>query len=87
MPDATASAPKRTRTAKAEFLVPEIEVRISKPWLRIIQFCQTQLTDGQVCFKIANSQPTELVDEHTHRRIRFDKDERTVSVPGKQPLP
>ena len=57
-----------------EYLIPEIEIRISASWIRIIRYCQTRLPNGQICFKIANAQPGALVPEHTQRLIRFDKE-------------
>ena len=52
-----------------------LEIRVSQAWVRVIRFCQTEIPHGQLCIKIANGQPTDLVEEHTKRRIRFDKEE------------
>jgi len=58
-----------------EELLPELEIRISPAWIRLIRFCQMNIPHGQVCIKISNAEPTDLVPEHTKRRIRFDKEE------------
>ena len=64
------------KTSGADSLqTPELEIRVSKSWIRLIRFTQTSVPHGQVCFKTANGEPTDLVDEHTKRRIRFDKEE------------
>lgn len=52
-----------------------LEIRVSQAWVRVIRFCQTEIPHGQLCIKIANGQPTDLVEEYTKRRIRFDKEE------------
>lgn len=57
------------------YLVPELNIRISMSWIRLIRFVQASLPHGQLCIKIVNCEPTDLVKEHTVERIRFDKEE------------
>ena len=55
---------------------PEVlEMKVSRSWIRLIRFCQVNVPHGQVCFKIANAEPADLVPEYTKRKIRFDKEE------------
>jgi len=65
----------RKRKANTKVEPTELEIRISQAWIRVIRFCQTEIPHGQLCIKIANGQPTDLVEEYTKRRIRFDKEE------------
>jgi len=62
-----------TKSKKDEVLVPEIEVRISEAWISFIQWCKTNIPNGQVCFRINNGEPGELNNDYTKLRIRFDK--------------
>ena len=57
------------------WLVPELEIRISESWIRLIRYCQTSLPNGQLCFKVGNAEPGRLVWEHTKKDIRFDKNQ------------
>jgi len=66
----------KDKTPKIEDLeAPELEIRVSKSWIRLIRWCQVNLPYGQVCVKIKNSEPGDLVEEHTSRSVRFDKEE------------
>lgn len=67
-------------TEVAGLQTPELEIRVSKSWVRLIRFCQTNVPHGQVCFKTVNGEPTDLVDELTKRRIRFDKEETLAEL-------
>ena len=62
-------------TNKEDSVLPEIVVQISPDWIRLIKWVQTSLPHGQLCVKIANANPIELVDQYTKRRLRFDKEE------------
>jgi len=55
--------------------VPELEVRVSPSWIRFIRWCQVNVPYGQVCVKINNAEPGDLVPEHTKKRVRFDKED------------
>ena len=55
---------------------PQIDINVTKAWIRVIRFCEASLRHGQICFKIKDAQPTDLVTEYTKRRIRFDKEEQ-----------
>ena len=66
---------KLERQADRMWLVPELEIRISESWIRLIRYCQTSLPNGQLCFKVNNAEPGRLVSEHTKRDIRFDKEQ------------
>jgi len=69
-----------TKTKNDEvYLVPELNIRIPISWIRLIRFVQTSLPHGQLCVKISNCEPTDLVKEHTVEKIRFDKEE---SIPS-----
>ena len=65
--------PPKTKTVDS-YLIPELEIRISRAWLRHIKWVQENVPQGQVCYKTDQGEPTELVPEHTKRRIRFDKE-------------
>lgn len=54
----------------------EISINVTKAWIRVIRFCEASLRHGQICFKVKDAQPTDLVPEYTKRRIRFDKEEQ-----------
>lgn len=56
--------------------LPEIEVNVSKSWIRLIRFCQTSFPFGDLTIRIVNAQPTELVEKKP--KIRFDKE---ASIP------
>ena len=58
---------------KDEILVPEIEVRVSSSWINFINWCKVNVPNGQVCVKVNNGEPGELVSEYTKIRVRFDK--------------
>ena len=62
-----------------EFVIPELEIRVTPAWIRLIRFTQLNIPHGQLCVKIVNAQPTDLVPEYTKQRIRFDKEE---SIPA-----
>ena len=47
------------------------EPKFSDSWMRLMLFCQSEFTEGELRIKIAAGQPTELVE--AKRRIRFDK--------------
>ena len=61
------------------YVIPELEIRISPAWVRLIRYCQVNIPHGQICIKLVNAEPTDLVPEHTKRRVRFDKEE---SIPA-----
>lgn len=58
-----------------ESLAPELEIRVTPAWIRLIRFVQLNLHTGQLGVKIANFQPTELDEKYTRRKVRFDKEE------------
>ena len=47
--------------------------KIPASWLRLIQYCQTELPHGELKVRIVNGEPTALLE--AHRAIRFDKSE------------
>lgn len=55
------------------WVVPDLEVRVNESWVRLVRFCQTQLTHGTIKIRIVHAQPTELIE--AKRSIRFDKEE------------
>lgn len=57
--------------------VPELEIPVSKAWIRFIRWCQVSFPYGTVTIQIVNAQPTKLVDKK--QDIRFDK-ETTIPV-------
>jgi hypothetical protein len=70
---------KSEKPEKEEYEIPELQVRIPKSWIRLIVYCQRELADGQLCVKINNSEPGDLVSQYTEKRIRFDREPRTGS--------
>ena len=56
-----------------EYLIPEIQVRVSAAWIRLIYFCQTEYPNGRIGFRINNGQPGEFDDKYSVRKRRFDK--------------
>lgn len=60
---------------EAGYLIPELEIRVTPAWIRLIRYCQVNLPNGQLCVKINNTEPGNLVTEHTKRSIRFDREQ------------
>ena len=60
-----------------DYLIPELEIRISQSWVRLVRFCQAEFPNGDLKVRIVNGQPTELLEQKP--RIRFDKE---VTIPG-----
>ena len=58
-------------------LIPEMEIRVTPSWVRLIRFCQVDVQHGDIKVKIVNAQPTKLLDYS--REIRFDKEMTSVS--------
>lgn len=56
-----------------DYLIPELEIRISQSWVRLVRFCQVEFPHGDLKVRIVNGQPTELVE--AKRKIRFDKEQ------------
>ena len=55
---------------------PEVlKMEVSRSWIRFIRWVQENYPHGQVCFKTVNGEPTDFVEEHSKRRVRFDKEE------------
>ncbi len=52
--------------------MPVVEIRVSKPWLRFIYYCQKTVPNGDVGVKIVKGQPSKL--STAMRDIRFDRD-------------
>ena len=65
------------KTEEKFYIVPELEVRISESWVRLVRWCQTSFRDGELRIKVINAQPTDLLD--MKRKIRFDIEE-TVPI-------
>jgi len=57
--------------------LPEIEVRVSKAWIRMIRYCQTEAPHCDIEIRIVDAQPTVLLK--VKKRVRFDK-ESTIPV-------
>ena len=55
------------------YLIPEIEIRVSESWIRLIRFCQVELPHGDLKVRIVNAQPTELLE--AKRKVRFDREQ------------
>ena len=62
------------------YLIPEIEIRVSPAWIRLIRYCQTEFPHGDLKIRIVNAQPTDLLEER--RRIRFDKETTIPEIFG-----
>jgi len=58
-----------------EFVIPELEIRVTPAWIRLIRFVQLNIHTGKLGVRIANFQPTELDDDYTKKKVRFDKEE------------
>jgi hypothetical protein len=52
--------------------LPVVEIRVSKAWIRFIQYCKTSFPFGNITVKIVNGQPTRRI--HAEPDIRFDKE-------------
>jgi len=63
------------RPEPQDYLIPDLNIRISKSWIRLIHWTKTVVPNGQVCIKINGGQPGDLIPEHTKKRVRFDKEE------------
>lgn len=59
------------------YIVPELNVRVSKAWINLVHYCQTKFPYGDLTIRLVNAQPTELLDKKP--KIRFDK-ELTIPV-------
>ena len=64
-----------TQQATQQDVVKPVRVKISDNWKRFIIFCQNQYPEGQVCVRMSNGMPQELISEYTKRRVRFDRAE------------
>lgn len=53
--------------------IPELEIQVSKNWLRLIRYCQVELPHGEIKIRIVNGQPTDLIEEK--RKRRFDREQ------------
>ena len=67
--------PKASQSVATDYLIPEINVRVSRQWIRLIHWTQTVLPNGQLCVKVNGGQPSMLVPEYTKKNVRFDKEE------------
>ena len=56
----------------------EIEIRVTESWIRLIRYCQVQFPFGDLTIRIANSQPTELLDKKP--KVRFDREPTIPTV-------
>jgi len=72
---ATSTKDIKEKSNDKTYLIPELNITVSVAWLRLITWCARNVPHGQVCYKIERGEPTELVSEHTKRKVRFDKDE------------
>ena len=61
------------KTNQESYLIPELEIRITPAWIRLIRFCQTEFPNGDIKVRIVNCQPTELLERK--EKIRFDKEQ------------
>ena len=59
------------------YLIPEIEIRVTPAWIRLIRYCQTEFPHGDIKIRIVSAQPTELLEEK--KKVRFD---REATIPG-----
>ena len=69
------TATDKATTNGKTYLIPELDLTVSVAWLRLISWCQRNIPHGQICYKIERGEPTELVSEHTKRKVRFDKED------------
>lgn len=58
-------------TERTEYLIPELEIRISESWINLINWCQMQAPFSDVEVRIVNGQPTDLLA--CKPKVRFDK--------------
>ena len=63
------------------YLIPELNVKISEPWVNLISWCQTTCPHGTIELKIVNGLPTDLISWKP--KIMFDK---PSSIPSEPPL-
>lgn len=75
MPKTATDISTKDSNSGKSYLIPELDLRVSVAWLRLISWCQRNVPHGQICYKIEKGEPTELVSEYTKRKVRFDKDE------------
>jgi len=59
------------------YVIPELEIRVTPAWVRLVRFCQTEFPNGDLKIRIVNCQPTELLERR--EKIRFDKE---MTLPG-----
>jgi hypothetical protein len=53
------------------YIVPEIDVKVHESWIKLVQYCQSNLQYGDLRIQISNSIPTKRM--HETPNIRFDK--------------
>ncbi len=65
--------PAASKDKKEEiYIIPELDIRVSKAWLNFIVYCQSTFPHGEISIKIVNGQPTEMIDKK--EKIRFDRE-------------
>ena len=67
----------KTKQQDRVWFVPQLEVRISESWVRMVRRCQTEFPDGVMRLTIANAEPKSVLDWKPN--IRFDKEQRPYS--------
>ena len=73
-------SPTRKEEEKV-YLIPELDVRITEPWVNLINWCQTNAPYADIEVRLVNGQPTELIQ--CKPKIRFDKQK---SLPNGVPV-
>jgi hypothetical protein len=56
-----------------EIELPEIEVSVSKSWIRLIRWTQVNMPFGELTIRIVNAGPTDLISHKA--KVRFDKEQ------------
>ena len=59
-------------------LIPELQIRVTKNWIRLIRYVQVNIPFGSVNIKIDHAQPTKLLDYK--QDIRFDKEMEPITL-------
>jgi len=63
------------------YIIQSLDIRIPKPWIDMVQWCQQYLISGRMTFRLVDSQPTELLS--VKQTVNFSRPE---TIPAGIPL-
>jgi len=81
VPSVRFDKPAPTQKEGQVYLIQSLDIRIPKPWIDLIQWCQEYFVSGKLGFRIAYASPTELLQ--AKHNMNFSKPE---TIPRGIPL-